>query len=60
MFRCVAPRVSFEYKKALEKKRNVPRRCSVPMCPTSPLTLNIKCHLWLVHPGLDPGLEPLK
>ena len=60
MFRCVAPRVSCKYKKASEKKRNVPRKCPVPMCPTSPFTLNIKCHLRLVHLGLDPGLEPLK
>ena len=45
---------SFKYKKALEKKRNVPRKCPVPMCPASPFTLNIKCHLRLVHPGLDP------
>ena len=47
-------RYSFKYKKALEKKRNVPRKCPVPMCPASPFTLNIKCHLRLVHPGLDP------
>ena len=38
-------RYSFKYKKALEKKRNVPRKCLVPMCPASPFTLNIKCHL---------------
>ena len=47
-------RYSFKYKKALEKKRNVPRKCPVLMCPTSPFTLNIKCHLRLMHPGLDP------
>ena len=47
-------RYSFKYKKALEKKHNVPRKCPVPMCPASPFTLNIKCHLRLVHPGLDP------
>ena len=46
-------RYSFKYK-ALEKTRNVPRQCPVPMCPASPFTLNIKCHLRLVHPGLDP------
>ena len=44
---------SFKCKKALEKKRNVPRKCPVPMCPASPFTLNIKCHTRLVHPGLD-------
>ena len=38
-------RYSFKYKKALEKKRNVPRKCPVPMCLASPLTLNIQCHL---------------
>ena len=47
-------RYSFKYKNALEKKRNVPRKCPVPMCPASPFTLNIQCHLQLVHPGLDP------
>ena len=47
-------RYSFKYKKTLEKKRNVPRKCPVPMCPASPFTLNIQCHLQLVHPGLDP------
>ena len=47
-------RNSFKYKKALEKKCNVPRKCLVLMCPASPFTLNIKCHLRLVHPGLDP------
>ena len=45
---------SFKYKKALEKKRNVPRKCPVPMCTASPFTLNIEYHLRLVHPGLDP------
>ena len=47
-------RYSFKYKKALEKKRYVLRKCPVPMCPASPFTLNIKCRLRLVHPGLDP------
>ena len=47
-------RYSFKYKKALEKKRNVPRKCPVPMCPASPFTLNTKYHLRLVHPGFDP------
>ena len=47
-------RYSFKYKKALEKKRNVPRKCLVPMCPASAFTSNIKYHLRLVHPGLDP------
>ena len=47
-------RYSFKYKKALQKKRNVPRKCPVPMCPASPFTLNIKYPLRLVHPGLDP------
>ena len=47
-------RYSFKYKKALEKKRNVPRKCPVPMCTASPFTLNIEYHLRLVHPGLDP------
>ena len=47
-------RYSFKYKKALETKRNVPRKCSVPMCPASAFTLNIKYHVQLVHPGLDP------
>ena len=44
----------FKYKKTLEKRRNVPRKCPGPMCPTSPFTLNIKCQLRLVHLGLDP------
>ena len=47
-------RYSFKYKKALEKKRNVPRKCPVPMCPASAFTLNIKYNLRLEHPGLDP------
>ena len=47
-------RYSFKYKKALEKRRNVPRKCPVPMCPASPFTWNIKYHLRLVHPSLDP------
>ena len=47
-------RYSLKYKKALEKKRNVPRKCPVPMCPASPFILNIPCHLQLVHSGLDP------
>ena len=47
-------RYSFKYKKALEKKRNVPRKCRVPMCPASQGTLNIQCRPQLVHPGLDP------
>ena len=45
---------SFKYKKALEKKRNLPRKCPVPTCTASPFTLNIEYHLRLVHPGLDP------
>ena len=44
---------SFKYN-GLAKKGNVPRKCPVPMCPASPFTLNIKCDLRLVHPGLDP------
>ena len=47
-------RYSFKYKKALEKKRNVPRKCPVSMCTASPFTLNNEYHLRLVHPGLDP------
>ena len=47
-------RYSFKYKKPLEKKRNVPRKCPVPMCTASPFTLYIKYHLRLMHPGLDP------
>ena len=47
-------RYNFKYKKALEKKPNVPRKCPVPICLASPLTLNIPLHLQLVHLGLDP------
>ena len=47
-------RYSFKYKKALEKKRNVPRKCPVLIFPAFPFTLNIKCHPRLVHPSLDP------
>ena len=50
---CLYP-YSFKYQMAMENKRNVPRNCPVPMCATSPFTLNIKSHLRLVHPGLDP------
>ena len=44
-------------KKALERNCNVPWKCPIPMCPASPLTLNIQCHLQLLHRGLEP--EPI-
>ena len=46
-------RYNFKYKKAVEKKRNVPRSCPVPMCTSSPFTLNIRLHLQQAHPMFD-------
>ena len=47
-------RYSFKYKKAFEKKRDVPRNFPVSICAASPFTFNIKCHLRFHASHLGP------